>query len=455
MEFKILGVKPTGEQGLFFYDSTNNILKNEQGIVYEDNTQKRNYSNTYKEFDKQNPIEKSNKIKILKIQLGLSCNYSCEYCSQRFVPRAEETNKNDIQDFIDKMEFLDLSELKKVEFWGGEPLVYWKTLKPLAETLRDKFEALGMNVPFTMVTNGSLLTPEICGWLMYMDFFIAISHDGPNQAVRGPDPFDDPELKKTILSFYKVMRKRGKISFNAMLNNSNTSRKQIYEWFVELTGDKNVNLGEGGIVDAYDEGGEKLSLNGFKQHFEFRKTCFNDFYETDCNIGFRSIKSQINDFIDSILLHKPLNTVGQKCGMDNPGNIAVDLKGDVLTCQNVSSVSFSPAGVSHKLGNIADGKPINLNTSTHWSKRDNCSSCPVIHLCKGSCMFLDGPLWHTSCDNAFSDNIAKFAVAFEAITGFIPTFIHDDNLPKHRQDIWGDVLEHKEVKKFPIKVVSA
>ena len=26
-------------------------------------------------------------LKTIKIQLGLKCNYSCEYCSQRFVPR--------------------------------------------------------------------------------------------------------------------------------------------------------------------------------------------------------------------------------------------------------------------------------------------------------------------------------------------------------------------------------
>ncbi|NDE55037.1 MAG: hypothetical protein EB069_10820, partial [Actinobacteria bacterium] len=31
-------------------------------------------------------------IKTLKISLGLSCNYACNYCSQRFVPHADSTN---------------------------------------------------------------------------------------------------------------------------------------------------------------------------------------------------------------------------------------------------------------------------------------------------------------------------------------------------------------------------
>lgn len=40
---------------------------------------------------KQTPLAKSSPS-MLKISLGLSCNYACEYCSQRFVPRADETN---------------------------------------------------------------------------------------------------------------------------------------------------------------------------------------------------------------------------------------------------------------------------------------------------------------------------------------------------------------------------
>ena len=63
---------------------------------------------------------------------------------------------------------------------------------------------------------------------MMMDFSVAISHDGPGQFVRGPDPFDDPEKKETILGFYRMMTRLGKnFSFNSMLNSKNQSRKEI------------------------------------------------------------------------------------------------------------------------------------------------------------------------------------------------------------------------------------
>jgi uncharacterized protein len=72
-------------------------------------------------------------------------------------------------------------------------------------------------------------------------------------------------------------------------------------------------------------------------------------------------------------------------------------------------------------------------------------------------MFLDGDLWDVSCDNAYSDNVVFFALAFERITGYIPYLIKHDSLPLARQDIFGTVFEHKEKaakKPFPIKIVS-
>jgi hypothetical protein len=107
-----------------------------------------------------------------------------------------------------KLDNLEFSEEKglKIEFWGGEPFVYWKTFKPLAEAIAKKFSEWKQPPKFSVITNGSLLTEDICAWLYAMGFSVAISHDGPGQYVRGPDPFDDPEAKKRILGFYRMMQ---------------------------------------------------------------------------------------------------------------------------------------------------------------------------------------------------------------------------------------------------------
>jgi uncharacterized protein len=44
---------------------------------------------------------------------------------------------------------------------------------------------------------------------------------------------------------------------------------------------------------------------------------------------------------------------------------------------------------------------IRLDTSTHWAHRECCSHCPVLQLCGGSCMYLDGEQFAQSCENEY------------------------------------------------------
>ncbi|CAB4132230.1 AslB Arylsulfatase regulator (Fe-S oxidoreductase) [uncultured Caudovirales phage] len=460
MKFEIHGQKPDGSKKIFYYDNQTNELVSEDGGQYQYSDKVNDNSYVATVFDKDHPLKKSKTIQLLKIQLGLGCNYSCDYCSQKFVERGEATSPKDIEAFMQKLEVLDIKEEVglKVEFWGGEPLVYIKTLRPLAEAIRERFKDWEKKPQFSIITNGSILTDETIDWLMAMDFSISISHDGPGQAVRGPDPFDDPEQKKRLLGLYRMMTRLNKpISFNSMLSAKNMSRREISDWFVELTGDKNISLGEGGIVDAYDEDGITNSLQTKADHFKFRQTAFADIYNTDGEIAFKMQLNKINDFTSSVLSRKHASTLPQKCGMDNEHVLAVDLKGNVITCQNVSAAETSMNGESHLAGNLENYDNVEIKTSTHWSKRKDCADCPVLHLCKGACMFLDNKFWETSCANAYSDNVALFALSIEKMTGYIPVLIKSDNLPLERQDVFGTLFKHEEVapkKVIPIKVVS-
>ncbi|MFY7865323.1 MAG: Fe-S oxidoreductase, partial [Roseateles sp.] len=109
--------------------------------------------------------------RVLKISLGLSCNYECEYCSQRFVPRAAETNPAEVHAFVAGLDGWVTVPPERIEFWGGEPLVYTKTLRPLANALRRKYPDAG----FSVITNGSLLNADINQWLDDMGFSVGIS----------------------------------------------------------------------------------------------------------------------------------------------------------------------------------------------------------------------------------------------------------------------------------------
>lgn len=379
----------------------------------------------------------------IKIQLGLECNFSCDYCNQRFVPHAPTHNQQDIQPFVDNMSnwfnggFDGLGEGARFEFWGGEPLVYWKTLKPLAEAIHAKYPHAGL----VMITNGSILTEEMTRWIMAMNFSIGLSHDGPGQHVRGPDPLQDPQSKEMILKLYEMLAPRNKFTFNVMINRQNISRAECQEFFEKLIGEELgedmldfLVIGEGTFIDAYDEGGLFNSLDGIKQEILYRGYAYKELRENPPK-RFSIIHKKVTEFINSIRFGLLSRGMGQKCGMDAPDSIAVDLDGNVLTCQNVSINAVNPAGKSHKIGHVDDLDSVVIDTATHWSDREECPNCPVLHICRGACMFLSGPLWEASCNNAYSDNVVMFAAAIEQMTGMIPRYI-EGPLREERKDIF-------------------
>jgi len=426
-------------------------------LVWEDG------SNVLKEVKVQSPVKEPAKIekgkrnlKTIKIQLGLSCNFECEYCNQRFVPHAEETNPEYVDTFINNMDSWYKGDGKvNFEFWGGEPFVYWKTFKPLAEKLKLKYPDSTMSV----ITNGSLLGKEKNDWLELFEFAVSISHDGPGQHVRGPDPLNDPESKAGVIDLYKRLAPLGKLSFNSMINSKNISRVAIQEWFENFVTTEigpeylqYLGIGEGTFVDAYDEGGLATSLLHEEEDINYRNIAAAEIRTNKAN-RFGVLEQKSLNFIKGLYEGKRIEALPQKCGMDKEDNIAIDLNGNVLTCQNVSPVSHNPAGISHHIGHVSNLEAVEIKTGTHWSDRSECPNCPVVHLCKGACFFLTGDLWEASCNNAFSDNVIVFCNTIESLTDYFPIYI-DGPLREDRKDLFWIVNGKPEKLRKPKKVIS-
>ncbi|NDD11682.1 MAG: SPASM domain-containing protein, partial [Betaproteobacteria bacterium] len=293
------------------------------------------------------------------------------------------------------------------------------------------------------------LTLEINEWLEQMGFAIGLSHDGPGYQARGFDPLDDPEQRAAIMDLYARLHPQGRISINAMISSQNPSRAAVQLWLQERFG-ADVQIGEGAFIDPYDEGGLAATYKTACEHAAFRKQGFGEL-RAGLTDRFEITHQKIQDFIDSIRFARPASALGQKCGMDRSANLAVDLKGNVITCQNVSAAATAPNGQPHLIGQLSDLSAVRMKSATHWSQRQGCSSCPVLQICKGSCMFLEGPLWEAGCDAAYSDNLVFFTAAIEFLTGCMPIFI-DGDLPPDRKDIFG-LARAAAVSPGPRKVI--
>jgi uncharacterized protein len=344
-------------------------------------------------FGKDAPVIGKDSPRKLKVQLGLGCNYSCSYCSQGGQVE-EKTSSQDAEafsfDWVTGCPF-------EIEFWGGEPLLYWKKLQILVEKAHKAFGKIKMSI----VTNGTLLTRERIDWLHDNGFTFAISHDGPGQSLRGEDPLEDPETLEIWRYAFEKMGERAAI--NCVLTAKNHDLLQIFLWFEARLGDVKLNVED--VVTDY--GGGSMSESELDALYKSVRK----YAETGMALFFPRIRWSFLHFLQTLSTSKPLVGSHQICGMDRKDQIAVDLHGNVLTCQNAGVES------GHKIGHISAMDEVALSTSSSFMRRPNCMNCAVVHLCYGSCMFLDGREFESSCQSSYIYNQAILAGIIKLLTG--------------------------------------
>lgn len=378
------------------------------------------------------PGRKSGRVRTLKIQLGLRCNYSCSYCSQSsHVPDATLTRTADVDAFLASLAHWLQGAPRRIEFWGGEPLLYFAKLKRLVPALRERFPAAEL----ALITNGSLLDEEIVSFLVEWKLGVGVSHDGPGQHLRGPDPFADPQRAHWLRELWR--RAGPRFSFVVVLTPANADIRATRAWFTERLGEGRVALEVEGIVSAYDDRAMQGTARWSEAAYEALHRSIVDGFADGDALHYDGLATRARDFVESLRQARPAQALGQKCGMDRDDQLAVDLRGNVMTCQNTGARGI------HRIGHVDDMEAVQLDTATHWSLRECCSHCPVVQLCKGGCMFLQGAHFDHSCENEYRFNLAILAGVLRSITGL------------HLERVTGDIRRPGMRRTIPIAEARA
>jgi len=409
------------------YDLENSCISKEYGMI-ETVAMNQPFST------KAKPGKKSKDVFKLLIQFGLSCNYSCGYCSQRYMPFDEADNLKDSSMLLEKLKTLNLTAETQVQLWGGEPLVYWKSIKHFVPKLRE----MGCR-NIQMTTNGSLLNQEKVDWAIANQVFITVSHDGPGQKTRAEeDILDNPKIVDCI----KQLMAKDLFSFNPTIYKQNQSRVAIFDYFHARFGD-NFKLANAEFIRPYDLETKKFSLNTTQEHIEYRKLFLKELLTAPEKLSrFDGIQRKIGLFALHYGQHTKVATLPSHCGVDLEGFLTLNLKGEVVTCMNDNTV----------IGHIDKLEETVVNTVNHWSDRANCHKCPVLPVCLSSCPIQEGENFYSSCDNEFSDMIAIWAAFIKHKFGVLPVYI-DGDLPEYRKDIFGfrgTALQTKRKTVIPI-----
>lgn len=161
--------------------------------------------------------------------LGTACNMSCRHCVQTPIkgclnlsPHGKELSQ-EVKDFIVNWSNLPWkyaeNNPRRLYFWGGEPLLYWETIKKLVL----EFKKIGVkNVSYRIFSNGLLLNDEIVNFCNEHDIWFILSYDAPNaRAARNAVPG-----KEACKKFLRIRKRTVNTVFNAI----NDNMVEAFEW---------------------------------------------------------------------------------------------------------------------------------------------------------------------------------------------------------------------------------
>ena len=311
-------------------------------------------------------------INQIYLMMGYQCNLKCKYCIEHDVVNhamPKEINPQIIDWMIDIAQNIGGFN---VLFWGGEPLVYFDTMKKVVEMIKEK-DKDGL-ITFSMVTNGKLINDKTIPWIKENLKGFGLSWDGRNSEItRGYDV-----MKSNKENIFKL----DDWGFDGVFSSYTYPKDYLDDcWEIEKEYGKPINIHVENLMQydtlpnpklkEFDEGKFFQQMRDMCDEYAY---CFRN-HATISNPKYAEwIKTEISYI--SVDNKKPMRLF---CG--NGGeNVNLDLQGNLYCCH----------GDTESMGTINDNyfdvlKNINDHDKTVQHGIDGCNECPVQPLCKNAC----------------------------------------------------------------------
>ena len=358
----------------------------------------------------QNPYKKHAENNLLEISLGFNCNFKCKYCSQNLLKnKAYSGTPVDAYLLVDKLKKSGLQPTQ-IQLWGGEPLVYWKTILVLLPRLRAMYK----DAHISLITNGSLLDHEKVDFLVKYQCALSLSHDGPGNQFRYKDVL---KSEKTVDALRYAIKQMGEhFSINTTPGQGNTDVIKIADFFNTFFGikDNSLVIGVHNIVRCHDskDAGQVESCTISDEDLKiYSDTIFKALNSPDKNsYGFNSLEYKVRCAIEGILCEEPIDSVQAECYLPFSNGLLIDMRGNVLPCHNHAIQSYTCGTLDH----LEDVNALGYNC---WRNKERCRRCPYIHWCKGGCPSADDKANELACRNLQALYYAILRVVFARLLG--------------------------------------
>ncbi len=132
-------------------------------------------------------------VKSLCLHVAHDCNLKCRYCFAGDGTYGSDHSLMSTETGCKAIDFLLTSSGARrhleIDFFGGEPLLNFETVKQLVAYGNEKAAAKGKKIKFTLTTNAVLLSKEVRDYLNEQDISVVLSLDGRKKVHDAMRPF--------------------------------------------------------------------------------------------------------------------------------------------------------------------------------------------------------------------------------------------------------------------------
>lgn len=334
-------------------------------------------------------------VKALCLHIAHDCNLACKYC---FAEEGEYHGRRALMSYEVGKKALDFliensgnRRNLEVDFFGGEPLMNWQTVKDLVAYGRGLEEQYGKHFRFTLTTNGVLLNDEVQDFVNREMDNVVLSLDGRKEVNDRMRPFRNGKGSYDLIvpKFQKLAESRNqeKYYIRGTFTRQNLDFSKDVLHFVDL-GFQQISIEPvvGGTEDPY-----AIQENDLPQIFEEYDTLAKTIVDYEKRgKGFNFFHFMI-DLEGGPCVAKRLSGCGS-----GTEYLAVTPWGDLYPChQFVGDEKFL-------MGNVEQGiiKPEIAEEFRGCSiySKEKCRNCFAKFYCSGGCMANSYKFHHTIHD---------------------------------------------------------
>ncbi len=314
-----------------------------------------------------NSINNEIEIKKIYLMMGSACNFSCRYCLQQPI-KQDISNKPislDVYKYIDKIQNLKQQNNKQplsIIFWGGEPLLYWKTIKEFVLHYKRQLS-------YGIISNGSLLTQEIVDFMNEYHIRFILSHDGVNTTVtRNIDVLQN----KNFVNLFRKVHYKG---LNATLSAANLNYNDLFDYWDQYKFECSGNIEMFRVTWDMPKDLRNIDLNAYRKGLQ---ELFKESLKI-CKAQEFSYKAvyAINLIQRAVIRRRDKKFHFPKC-YKLEHIVDIDLDGNIYVCHNSSM----------RIGHVNENRKIYLDKFKQWIKhyeKEECNTCEAKYYCQGGC----------------------------------------------------------------------